>query len=205
MSRKVLLWALSHVTCQLTDEEVNEEEVSGVPAVDPLDLFRDRSWYKPPRPSTPVVFRSIDSEPDDVRLYEDGVPKLVHQIAAGPHNVALMLRQNATPERILEVLYRRTGISGKWQVVITDEGDVKKGRPRQVLLVPQAEITLPKDLPRELIETRVFFGILERKSSCPADAAPEQAMLQCAREAKLDDRWLVDKSFVATAKAPPQQ
>jgi hypothetical protein len=120
----------------LTDEEVDDEEISGVPAVDPLELFRDRAWYKPPRPSTPVVFRSTEFEYDDQHPYEDVVPKLIHQIAAGPHNVVLMLRKDATPERILEVLYRRTGISGKWQVVITDEGDAKKGTPRKVLLVP---------------------------------------------------------------------
>jgi hypothetical protein len=187
----------------LTDEEVRDEEISGVPAVDPMELFHNRAWYRPPRPATPVHFRSIDEETDDMRAYEDGIPKLTHQVAAGPHNVTLLLRHNATPERILEVLYRRTGISGKWQVVITDEGDVKLDRPRKVLLVPQEDITFPKDLPMQLVETRVFFWTLERKSSCPVDASPEQAMLQCAREAKLDDRWLVDRSFKATAKAPP--
>jgi hypothetical protein len=73
----------------------------------------------------------------------------------------------------LEVLYRRTGISRKWQVVITDEADIKKGTPRKVLLVPITEVTVPKSLPTELIEARVFFGTLERKSSCPVDATPE--------------------------------
>jgi hypothetical protein len=100
-------------------------------------------------------------EYDDECSFEDMVPKLIHQIAAGPQNVTLMLRRDATPERILEVLHRRTRISGKWQVVITDEGDVKKGTPRKVLLVPVSEITVPKSLPTELIEARVFFGTLE--------------------------------------------
>jgi hypothetical protein len=97
---------------RLIDDEPDDEEISGIPAADPMQLFLDRSWYKPPRPSTPVAFLSTVPEFDDQRPFEDGAPKIIHHIAAGPHNVSLLLRQDATPERILEVLYRRTGISG---------------------------------------------------------------------------------------------
>jgi hypothetical protein len=38
---------------------------------------------------------------------------------------------------------------------------------------------------------------------CAKDATPEQAMLQFAREANLDDRWVVDRSFVGSDKPPP--
>jgi hypothetical protein len=151
---------------RLTDEEVEEEEVSGVPAADPMDLFRDRSWYRPPRPMTPVDFRSTEVEYDDQRVTEDFIPKIIHQITAGPHQVTLMLKKDAPPERILEVLYRRTGIAGKWKVTITDEGDIKKGSPRKVLLESIGDVAVPKDAPKEMIEARVFFGTLERKSSC---------------------------------------
>jgi hypothetical protein len=190
---------------RLTDEEIEEEEVSRVPAADPLDLFRDRSWYKPPRPMTPIDFCSTDIEYDDHRDYvsEEFIPKIIHQITAGPHHVVLMLRKDATPERILEVLRRRTGITGNWRVTITDQGDIKKGNPGKVFLVPISNVVVPKNLPAELIEARVFFGTLERKSSCPANATPEQTLPQFARETKLDDRWRVDRAFAGTAKSPP--
>jgi hypothetical protein len=186
-----------------TDEEPDEEEISGVPAADPMALFHDRSWYKPPRPSTPVCFHSIETEYDDQRTFEDGVPKIRHQIAAGPHNVSLILRKDASPERILEVLRRRTGISGGWKVVITNEGNVKDNTPRQVLLIPMTEIAVPSGIPTEMKEVRVFFGTLERKSIVPINATPEESMRQLAAEAKLDDRWRVERSLEGTYKSPP--
>jgi hypothetical protein len=87
-------------------------------------------------------------------------------------------------------------------VTITKEGDVKTGQPRQVLLTPLREITLPAGLPSQLVESRVFFGTLERKSSCPTDATPEQVLLHAAREAKMDGRWVIDRTFEATPKTP---
>jgi hypothetical protein len=190
---------------KLTDDEIEEEEISGVPAVDPLELFRDRSWYKPPRPMTPVNFRSSDIEFDDRRDYipDEFIPKIIHQITAGPHYVSLVLRQDASMERILEVLRRRTGITGKWRGTITDEGNTKENKLRRVFLVPVSNVTVPKNMPIQLIEARVFFGTLERKSSCPVDPTPEQTMLQFAREAKMDDRWVVDRDFAGTTKSPP--
>jgi hypothetical protein len=53
-----------------------------------------------------------------------------------------------------------------------------------------------------MIEARVFFGTLERKGSCPNDATPDQTMLQFAREANLDDRWQVDRTWTGTTKSP---
>jgi hypothetical protein len=90
------------------DDEPDEEEISVIPAADPMQLFTDRTWYKPPRPSTPVCFQSIEQEFDDQRDYEDGIPKIIHEITAGPHRARLVLRQDATSERILDVLHRRT-------------------------------------------------------------------------------------------------
>jgi hypothetical protein len=152
-------------TKRLTDDEVDEEEITGVSAADPLELFRDRSWYKPPRPSTPVNFRSTDIELDDRRDYmpDEFIPKIIHQITAGPHSVALMLHKDASPERILEVLRRRTGITGNRKVTITDEGDIKKGKPGLVFLVPISNVTAPKNMPVQLIEARVFFGTQSRQ------------------------------------------
>jgi hypothetical protein len=87
---------------RLTDDEVDEEEAAGVAAADPLELFHDRSWYKPPRP---VNYYSIDPEPEDLT---DLAPKIMHLITTGPHTVRLMLRTDASIERITEVLRRRT-------------------------------------------------------------------------------------------------
>jgi hypothetical protein len=150
-----------------------------------------------------VYFRSFEEENEDMRSYDGGTPRLVHHIAAGPHNVMLLLRQDVTPERMLEILYRRTGISGKWNVTIVDAGDVKTLRPRKVLLTPLQEPVIPKDLPLQLIETRVFFGTLERKSSCPLGTPPEQVLLHAMREAKMDDRWVVDRAIAETPKTLP--
>jgi hypothetical protein len=52
------------------------------------------------------------------------------------------------------------------------------------------------------MESRVFFGTLERKSSCPPDATPDQVLLHAVREAKMDDRWVVDRTFAETPKTP---
>jgi hypothetical protein len=136
-------------------------------------------------------------------MFGDGVPKIRHQIAAGPHNVSLILRKDATPERILEVLHRRTSISGGWRVVITNEGDVQKGIPRQVILVPMTEIAVPTGIPTEMKEARVFLRTLERKSIVPINATPEETLRQLAAEAKMDNRWRVDRSFDGTHKSPP--
>jgi hypothetical protein len=172
---------------------------------DPMALFHDRSWYKPPRPSTPVCFKSLETRIDDLRNFEDGVSKIRHVIAAGPHNVSLILRRDVTPKRILEVLHRRTGIQGGWNAKILDEGDVKKGTPRRVLLTPMTERIVPQgfSLAIEMGEFRIFFGTIERKITAPIDATPEEAMRKAASEAKLDDKWVIDRSFPATPKTPP--
>jgi hypothetical protein len=93
-------------------------------------------------------------------------------------------------------------ITGEWQGKIKDEGDIKANTPRCVELTP-INVTAPKDLPAEMIEARVYFGTLERTGTCPRDPTPEQTMLQFAREANLDDRWEVDRSWEGTAKSPP--
>jgi hypothetical protein len=190
---------------RLTDEEVDPEDVSGIPAADPMQIFRDRAWYKPPRPSTPVCFNSIETEIDDLRSFEDGVPKIRHVIAAGPHNVSLILRQNASPDRILEVLFRRTGIQGEWNVKIVDEGDVKKGTPRRALLTPLKAPIVPQNITPtvEEGEFRIFFGTIERKITAPINISPEEAMRRAAADAKLDDKLALDRSFPATLKTPP--
>jgi hypothetical protein len=192
-------------TKRLTDDEIDEEEVTGVEAADPLELFHNRNWYKPPRPMTPVNFRSSDLELDDRRDYtpDEFVPKLTHIITDGPHTVRLMLHKDASMERILEVLRTRTGITGNWEGKITEEGSVKENKPRKVFLVPISNITVTKTSAVEMTEARVFFGRLERKSTCPRDSTPEQTMLQFAREANMDDRWVVDRAFAGTTKSPP--
>jgi hypothetical protein len=126
------------------------------------------------------------------------IPKIMHEIVAGAHKIRLMLRKDASIERITESLKRRTGIAGQWKGRITSEGDIKTFAPRCVELVP-IKITEPKMGQ----QVRVFFGTLERKGSAAASATPEQAMLKLAKEANLDDRWMVDRSFIATPESPP--
>jgi hypothetical protein len=158
------------------EEEPDEDEVSGIEPADPLALFHDPNWYQPPRPMTPVIFRSYEPEVEDLA---DHFPKIIHEINAGPHMVRLMLRQDESIERIIEVLRRRTGITGTWNGTITAEGSIKDGTPRRVALTP-VQITAPAGLPEKIQEVRVFFGTLERKGSAPQDASPEQAMRKLA-------------------------
>jgi hypothetical protein len=84
---------------RLVDGEVDEDEASGVAPVDPLDLFRNRDWYQPPRPMTPVSFQSIEPEEEDLA---DHAPKIIHEIITGPHKVRLtsgrMLRSKEFPK-----------------------------------------------------------------------------------------------------------
>jgi hypothetical protein len=72
--------------------------------------------------------------------------------------------------RIVEVLRRRTGITGKWEGRIESEGDIKRNMPRVVELIP-ISVTASKNLPAELIEAKVFFGTLERKGSVAREAS----------------------------------
>jgi hypothetical protein len=81
------------------EEEPNEDEQSGIEPVDPLALFHDPNWYKPPRPMTPVVYRNYAPETEDLADFH---AKIVHEINAGPHVVRLMLRKDASIERIVK-------------------------------------------------------------------------------------------------------
>jgi hypothetical protein len=145
----------------------------------------------------------MDAEFDDQRNFEDGSQKIIHQITAGPHRIQLMLRQDASPDRILDVLYRRTGITGGWKVTVTEEGDPKTGAPRKVFLVPTTKVTVPNGIPNEMIEARVFFGTLERKSIVPREASPEEILRQLAMEAKLDDKWVIERAIPGNQKSCP--
>jgi hypothetical protein len=148
---------------------------------------------------TPVNFQSLDPETEDRNEF---IPKIIHLIRTSPHTVQLLLRTDASIERIVEVLRLRTGITGKWEGRIESEGDIKRNMPRVVELVP-ISVTAPKNLPADLIEAKVFFGTLERKGSIARDATPEQTLLHFSQEAGMDDRWQVDRSWVGTTKSPP--
>jgi hypothetical protein len=65
------------------------------------------------------------------------------------------------------------------------------------------EIAVPGGIPTEMKEARCFFGTLERKSIVPINATREETLRQLAAEARLDDKWVVDRSFEGTQKSCP--
>jgi hypothetical protein len=141
----------------------------------------------------------FDAEPEDREEY---VEKIMTQIKAGPHLVTLCLAKDASMERVIEVLRRRTGISGQWQGRVEQEGDATKSIPRMIELAP-INVTAPPNLPGAMTEARVFFGTLERKGSCSADLSDDAMLAHFAREAKMDQFWEVDRSWPGSNKAPP--
>jgi hypothetical protein len=188
-----------HFAKRLTGDEADEEEIAGVGPADPLALFKDRSIWTPPRPLTPVRFHGTDPEPEDSGEY---IEKIMTQIIAGPHQVILCLAKNASIERAIEVLHRRTGITGKWEGRVTTEGGMKKGTPRVIELTP-IEVRGPPGLPQAMSETRIFFGTLEHKGAYYIGNEPGETLTQAIRELRMDEFWELDRSFKGSNKAPP--
>jgi hypothetical protein len=118
--------------------------------------LKDRSLWTPRRPSTPVHFHNYDPEPED---RWEHTPKIMTRIKAGPHVVMPCLAKDASIERVIEVLRRRTGITGQWEGRVESEGDAKKEIPRVIELAP-IKVTSPQNLPPEITEARVFFETL---------------------------------------------
>jgi hypothetical protein len=185
-------------TKRLTRDE-EEEEATGIPPLDPLALFEDRSIWTPPRPSTPGHFRSFMPEPEDRIEYTE---KIMTKIIAGPHIAMLCLAKDATVERAIEILHRRTGITGKWEGRIASPGDPKKCEPRVIELTP-ISVQAPPNLADNLTETRIFFGTLEHKGAYDLTNQPSVTLAQAVEKLEMDQFWEYDRSFVGRNKAPP--
>jgi hypothetical protein len=80
----------------------------------------------------------------------------------------LCLAKDASIERVIELLRRRTGITDQWEGRVETEGDIKKKLSPRVIQLAPINVTSPPNLPPEITEARVFFGTLERKGSCQA-------------------------------------
>jgi hypothetical protein len=145
---------------RLVGDEVDEDVVAGIvdeEEFDPLRLFKDQTNWKPPRPSTPVHFSCFDTEPEYKHEY---LPKVMHEVHAGPHLIRLLLPVDAPMEKVIEVMGRRTGITGRWEGRVLSEADEKMGKPRVIKLKPKEDVKSPAGLPPEISEARVFFGTL---------------------------------------------
>jgi hypothetical protein len=144
-------------------------------------------------------FHNFTAEPEDQWEHTE---KIMTQIIAGPHQAMLCLAKDATVERAIQVLRRRTGITGKWEGRVTTEGDIKKCQPR-VIELTAIDVKSPSGLPPASTETRISFGTLEHKGVYHVGNEPAVTLAQAVHETGMDQIWEVDRSFVGSNKAPP--
>jgi hypothetical protein len=95
----------------LDDDEDEEEKEAIHPMSDPMAIFRGRAFWKPQRPSTPVILkdsRAADSEPETEE-------KIMTQIICPPHQAKLYLPKPAPVSRIIKAFQETTRIDGECQ------------------------------------------------------------------------------------------
>jgi hypothetical protein len=87
-----------HFRRRLADDDDEEGEISGLPPLDPMHIFKDRDLWKPPQASTPVHFSDLRMDKGD-----EFADQVITQVIASPRQVTLCLDKHASVERVIKV------------------------------------------------------------------------------------------------------